>query len=52
MRWPSLELTPTPVEGPSDVLQAGDEVTVVVTGIERERRRLVLSRRQSSSDHR
>ncbi|MFI6567129.1 S1 RNA-binding domain-containing protein [Streptomyces sp. NPDC050534] len=46
------ELTSTPVETPSDVVQAGDEVTVVVTEIDRERRRLVLSRRQSSSDHR
>ncbi|MDX3540153.1 S1 RNA-binding domain-containing protein [Streptomyces sp. MB09-01] len=46
------ELTSTPVESPSDVVQAGDEVTVVVTEIDRERRRLVLSRRQSSSDHR
>ncbi|MFF6916604.1 S1 RNA-binding domain-containing protein [Streptomyces sp. NPDC012466] len=46
------ELTSTPLESPSDVVQAGDEVTVVVTEIDRERRRLVLSRRQSSSDHR
>ncbi|MFF6808124.1 S1 RNA-binding domain-containing protein [Streptomyces sp. NPDC012616] len=44
------ELTSTPVESPSDVVQAGDEVTVVVTEIDRERRRLVLSRRRSSSD--
>ncbi|MFD5341946.1 S1 RNA-binding domain-containing protein [Streptomyces hawaiiensis] len=46
------ELTSTSVESPSDVVQAGDEVTVVVTAIDRERRRLVLSRRQSSSDDR
>ncbi|MGK5500964.1 S1 RNA-binding domain-containing protein [Streptomyces sp. URMC 125] len=46
------ELTSTPVESPSDIVQAGDEVTVVVTEIDRERRRLVLSRRQGSSDHR
>ncbi|WP_242432775.1 S1 RNA-binding domain-containing protein [Streptomyces sp. Root1310] len=46
------ELTSTPVESPSDVVQAGDEVTVVVTEIDRERRRLVLSRRQRSSDRR
>ncbi|MCX5265880.1 S1 RNA-binding domain-containing protein [Streptomyces sp. NBC_00199] len=38
------ELASTPVESPSDVVQAGDEVTVVVTEIDRERRRLVLSR--------
>lgn len=44
------ELASTPVESPSDVVQA-EEVTVVVTEIDRERRRLVLSRRQSSSDH-
>lgn len=46
------ELTSTPVESPSDVVQAGDEVTVVVTEIDRERRRLVLSRRPRSSDRR
>ncbi|MFD6826788.1 S1 RNA-binding domain-containing protein [Streptomyces sp. NPDC060085] len=45
------ELASTPVESPSDVVQSGDEVTVVVAEIDRERRRLVLSRRQSSSDH-
>ncbi|MFD8027928.1 S1 RNA-binding domain-containing protein [Streptomyces sp. NPDC055722] len=45
------ELTSTLVESPSDVVQTGDEVTVVVTEIDRERRRLVLSRRQASSDH-
>ncbi|MFJ2555743.1 MULTISPECIES: S1 RNA-binding domain-containing protein [unclassified Streptomyces] len=45
-------LTSTPVESPSDIVQACDEVTVVVTEIDRERRRLVLSRRQGSSDHR
>ncbi|MEE1670607.1 MULTISPECIES: S1 RNA-binding domain-containing protein [unclassified Streptomyces] len=37
------ELTSTPVESPSDVVQSGDEVTVVVTEIDRERRRLVLT---------
>lgn len=46
------ELTWTPVEAPSDVVQVGDEVAVVVTEIDRERRRLVLSRRQASSDPR
>ncbi|MEV6737438.1 S1 RNA-binding domain-containing protein [Streptomyces sp. NPDC051104] len=44
------ELTSAPVESPSDVVQTGDEVTVVVTEIDRERRRLALSRRQVSSD--
>ncbi|MER7742537.1 S1 RNA-binding domain-containing protein [Streptomyces sp. NPDC096538] len=37
---------------PSDAVQVGDEVTVVVTEIDRERRRLALSRRQGSSEHR
>lgn len=46
------ELASTPVESPSDAVQAGDEVAVVVTEIDRERRRLSLSRRQGSSDHR
>ncbi|MGW9030276.1 S1 RNA-binding domain-containing protein [Streptomyces sp. NPDC055722] len=46
------ELTWTPVETPSDVVQVGDEITVVVTEIDRERRRLALSRRQSSSGQR
>ncbi|WP_349362156.1 S1 RNA-binding domain-containing protein [Streptomyces sp. H27-C3] len=36
------------MEAPGDVVQVGDEVTVVVNGIAREGRRLVLSRRQSS----
>ena len=45
------ELTWTPVEAPSDVVQVGDEVTVVVTEIDRERRTLALSRRQGSPDH-
>ncbi|MEW2288561.1 S1 RNA-binding domain-containing protein [Streptomyces sp. NPDC047841] len=43
------ELAWTPVEAPADVVQVGDEITVVVTEIDRERRRLSLSRRQSSS---
>ncbi|MEO3922491.1 S1 RNA-binding domain-containing protein [Micromonosporaceae bacterium B7E4] len=41
------ELTWTPAEAPSDVVQVGDEVTVVVTEVDRERRRLALSRRQA-----
>ncbi|WP_229834811.1 S1 RNA-binding domain-containing protein [Streptomyces xantholiticus] len=46
------ELTWTRGKAPSDVVQVGDEVTVVVTEIDRERRSLALSRRQGSSDHR
>ncbi|MFI2348176.1 S1 RNA-binding domain-containing protein [Streptomyces sp. NPDC019443] len=42
------ELTWPPVEAPEDIFQVGDEVTVVVTEIDRERRRLSLSRRQVS----
>ncbi|MFI6461870.1 S1 RNA-binding domain-containing protein [Streptomyces sp. NPDC050528] len=42
------ELAPTPVETPEEVVQVGDEVTVVVTEIDRPRRRLALSRRQAS----
>ncbi|MFE8950109.1 S1 RNA-binding domain-containing protein [Streptomyces sp. NPDC007856] len=45
------ELTSTPVVAPSDVVQAGDEVTIVVTAIDRQRRRLSLSRRQGSPNH-
>ncbi|MET7688115.1 S1 RNA-binding domain-containing protein [Streptomyces sp. NPDC005483] len=43
------ELARTPVEAPSNVVQVGDKITVVVTEIDRERRRLALSRRQCSS---
>jgi small subunit ribosomal protein S1 len=39
------ELTLMPGETPEDVLQIGDEITVVVTEIDRQRRRLALSRR-------
>jgi ribosomal protein S1 len=45
-------LTRMPVETPKDVLQAGDEVTVVVTEIDRQRRRLALSQREVSPDPR
>lgn len=45
------ELARTPVQTPSDAVQVGDELTVVVTEIDRERRRLSLSRRQASSEH-
>ncbi|MEU2354340.1 S1 RNA-binding domain-containing protein [Streptomyces misionensis] len=43
------ELAWTPVKTPSDIVQVGDKVTVVDTEIDRERRRLALSRRQGSS---
>lgn len=43
------ELTCTPVDAPEDVVQVGEDVTVVVTEIDRECRRLFLSRRQSPS---
>ncbi|MFD7897177.1 S1 RNA-binding domain-containing protein [Streptomyces sp. NPDC059743] len=46
------ELAWTPVEAPEEVVRVGDEVTVVVTEIDRERRRLTLSRRQVSPDRR
>lgn len=45
------ELTWTPVQTPSDVVHVGDEVTVVITEIDRDQRRLSLSRRQASSEH-
>ncbi|MFF5493787.1 S1 RNA-binding domain-containing protein [Streptomyces aquilus] len=43
---PLQELAWTPMETPSDVVRAGDEITVAVTGIDRERRTITLSRRQ------
>ncbi|MFJ4841036.1 S1 RNA-binding domain-containing protein [Streptomyces sp. NPDC088746] len=43
------ELTWPPVEAPEAVVQVGDEITVVVTEIDRDRRRLALSRRQAST---
>ena len=42
------DLTSTPVEAPTDVVQVGDEVTVVVIEIDRGRRKLSLSRQQDS----
>ncbi|MFE0513514.1 S1 RNA-binding domain-containing protein [Streptomyces sp. NPDC058964] len=41
------ELSSAPVGTPEGVVQVGDEITVVVTGIDRERRRLTLSRRRA-----
>ncbi|MYQ86878.1 S1 RNA-binding domain-containing protein [Streptomyces sp. SID4936] len=43
------ELAETPIEAPEEVVQVDDKVVVVVTGIDRERRRLALSRRQAST---
>ncbi|MGW1281342.1 S1 RNA-binding domain-containing protein [Streptomyces tsukubensis] len=43
------ELTWMPVGAPEAVVQVGDEITVVVTEIDRARRRLSLSRRQAST---
>lgn len=45
------ELSWTPVQNPSDVVRVGDGITVLVTEIDRERRRLALSRRRTSSEH-
>ncbi|MER7681725.1 S1 RNA-binding domain-containing protein [Streptomyces sp. NPDC096934] len=41
------ELSPVPVSAPEDVVQVGDELTVVVVDVDRERHRLSLSRRQA-----
>lgn len=43
------ELSWPPAETPSDVVRVGDKITVVVTEIDRERRRIALSRRRRSS---
>jgi small subunit ribosomal protein S1 len=41
------ELDSTPLAAPEDAIQPGDEIPVIVTHIDRERRRLTLSRRQA-----
>ncbi|MFE5889381.1 S1 RNA-binding domain-containing protein [Streptomyces sp. NPDC056462] len=41
------ELSSVPVEAPEDVVQIGDQLTVVVANVDLERRRLSLSRRQA-----
>ncbi|MFJ3760964.1 S1 RNA-binding domain-containing protein [Streptomyces sp. NPDC090080] len=41
------ELSPGPVAAPEDVVRVGDELTVVVVDVDRQRRRLSLSRRQA-----
>ncbi|MBJ6636717.1 S1 RNA-binding domain-containing protein [Streptomyces sp. I5] len=43
------ELTWTAIEAPEEVVQVGDKIMVVITEIDRERRRLALSRRQTST---
>ncbi|MFB7091421.1 S1 RNA-binding domain-containing protein [Streptomyces sp. NPDC056296] len=45
MRLP--ELSEAPVAVPEDVVQVGDDLMVVVTDIDRERRRLSLSLRRA-----
>jgi len=47
---PLRELAWAPVAAPEDVVRVGDAVTVVVTEIDRDRRRLAFSRRQVSPD--
>ncbi|WP_327281410.1 MULTISPECIES: S1 RNA-binding domain-containing protein [unclassified Streptomyces] len=44
------ELASTPVEAPEELVQVGDEVSVAVIDVDRERRRLSLSRRQAAAD--
>ncbi|MFC8245714.1 S1 RNA-binding domain-containing protein [Streptomyces chartreusis] len=41
------ELSAVPVAAPEDVVQVGDQLTVVVTDVDRDRRRLSLSLRQA-----
>ncbi|KJY33282.1 S1 RNA-binding domain-containing protein [Streptomyces sp. NRRL S-495] len=53
---PLEEIASTPVEKPEDILRVGEDVTVVITGLDRERRRLLLSLRRAlpgpaGSDH-
>ncbi len=43
------ELTEMPLEAPEGVVQVGEEVMVVVIEVDRERRRLALSRRLAPS---
>ena len=40
------ELSSVPVAAPEDVVQIGDEVSVIVMDVDRERRRLTLSMRR------
>ncbi|WP_052850918.1 S1 RNA-binding domain-containing protein [Streptomyces avicenniae] len=45
---PLAELAAGPVDAPEDVVLVGDEIPVVVTGIDRERRALTLSLRRAT----
>ena len=45
------ELTTAPTESPEDVVRVGDEVTAIVIDIDRQQRRLALSRRQALPAH-
>jgi ribosomal protein S1 len=45
------ELTRTPAQSIEEVIQVGDQVTTIVTAINREQRTLALSRRQALPDH-
>ncbi|MFJ3670362.1 S1 RNA-binding domain-containing protein [Streptomyces sp. NPDC090106] len=46
------ELSWTPVRTPSDAVRVGDRITVVVTGIDRDQRRVRLSARRASPERR
>ncbi|MFE6840357.1 S1 RNA-binding domain-containing protein [Streptomyces sp. NPDC057705] len=46
------EFAGEPVQSPEDVVRVGDPISVVVTGIDRGRRRVSLSRRQVPADPR
>ncbi|MFE3456413.1 S1 RNA-binding domain-containing protein [Nocardiopsis aegyptia] len=49
---PLRELAETPVAAPEEVVRVGDEITAVVTALDRERRRLTLSLRDVPSGSR
>ncbi|MCO6004921.1 S1 RNA-binding domain-containing protein [Actinoallomurus purpureus] len=44
------ELAPIPVETPDQVVHVGDRIKVTIIGLDRERRRLSLSRKQAEPD--
>ncbi|MFH8484851.1 S1 RNA-binding domain-containing protein [Streptomyces longisporoflavus] len=46
---PLQELATTPVQDPADVVEVGDEISVVVIEVDRLRRRLALSLRRTSA---
>ncbi|MFF4580091.1 S1 RNA-binding domain-containing protein [Streptomyces sp. NPDC001389] len=41
------DLAPTPVEAPEEIVQVGEEITVIAVEVDRSRRRLSLSRRHA-----